>query len=98
MKKVSVANLDSGTTPDVIRTPLDPHSAIRNLNLMIGRHTGLSRCFAFIEVEDSEGDSTIAAVNAAGSSETGSLNAAARGRLERKDGIKRLATRALSAL
>lgn len=63
MKNVFVGNLDSGTTPDVIRALFDPHGAIRNLNLMVDRHTALSRGFAFIEMADSEADSAIAALN-----------------------------------
>ncbi|HXS97487.1 MAG TPA: RNA-binding protein [Candidatus Limnocylindrales bacterium] len=63
MKNVFVGNLDLGTTPDVIRALFDAHGAIRNLNLMVDRHTGLSRGFAFIEMADSEADSAIAALN-----------------------------------
>ena len=53
MKNVFVGNLDSGTTLDAIRALFDPHAAIYNLNLMVDRHTGLSRGFAFIEMADS---------------------------------------------
>jgi cold-inducible RNA-binding protein len=63
MKNVFVGNLDSGTTPDVIRALFDPHGAIRNLNRMIDCHTGRSRGFACVEMVDSEADRAIAALN-----------------------------------
>ena len=63
MKNVFVGNLDWGTTPDAIRAVFEPHGAIHNLNLMIDRHTGLSRGFAFIEMADLEAERAIAALN-----------------------------------
>ena len=63
MKNVFVGNLDSGTTPEAIRAVFEPHGAIRNINLMIDRATGLSRGFAFIEMADAEAEKAIAALN-----------------------------------
>jgi RNA recognition motif-containing protein len=63
MKNVFVGNLDSGTTPEAIRAVFEPHGAIHHVNLMMDRHTGLSRGFAFIEMVDSEAEMAIAALN-----------------------------------
>jgi RNA recognition motif-containing protein len=63
MKNVFVGNLDWGTTPDAIRAAFELHGAVHNLNLMIDRHTGLSRGFAFIEMADLEAERAIVALN-----------------------------------
>jgi cold-inducible RNA-binding protein len=63
MKNVFVGNLDSSTTPEAIRALFEPHGAIHNVNLMMDRHTGLSRGFAFIEMVDSEAERAITALN-----------------------------------
>jgi cold-inducible RNA-binding protein len=63
MKNVFVGNLDSGTTPEAIRAVFESHGAIQRVNLMMDRHTGLSRGFAFIEMTDSEAERAIAALN-----------------------------------
>jgi cold-inducible RNA-binding protein len=63
MKNVFVGNLDSGTTPEAIRAVFEPHGVIHNVNLMMDRHTGLSRGFAFVEMVDSEAERAITALN-----------------------------------
>lgn len=63
MTNVFVGNLDSGTTPEAIRALFEPHGAIHDVNLMMDRHTGLSRGFAFIEMVDSEAERAITALN-----------------------------------
>ena len=63
MTNVFVGNLDSGTTPEAIRALFEPHGAIHHVNLMMDRHTGLSRGFAFVEMVDSEAERAITALN-----------------------------------
>ena len=63
MKNIFVGNLDSGTTPESIRSLFEPHGTVRNLKLMIDRDTGMSRGFAFVEMADMEGARAIAELN-----------------------------------
>jgi len=63
MKNIFVGNLDSGTTPESIRSLFEPHGTVRHLKLMIERHTGLSRGFAFVEMADAEGARAIGELN-----------------------------------
>lgn len=63
MKNILVGNLDSGTTPESIRSLFEPHGTVRKLKLMIDKETGLSRGFAFVEMMDVEAGRAMAALN-----------------------------------
>jgi cold-inducible RNA-binding protein len=60
---IFVGNLNSGTTPDVIRSLFAPLGAVRGVKLMTDRETGLSRGFAFLEMNEAEAGPAIAALN-----------------------------------
>ena len=65
MKNILVGNLDSGATPESIRSLFELHGTVRKLKLMVDRVTGLSRGFAFVEMRDVEAGQAIAALNGA---------------------------------
>jgi RNA recognition motif-containing protein len=58
-----VANLHSETTAGSIRSFFEPVGAVRKLELMMDRKTGLSRGFAFIEMAEAEADTAIATLH-----------------------------------
>ena len=62
MKNIFVGNLNSGTTPEVIRSLFEPLGAVRRFKLMMDSE-GLSRGFGFIEMMESEAGPAIAALN-----------------------------------
>ena len=63
MKNIFVGNLNSGTTPEAIRSLFEPLGTIHALKLMRDQETGLSRGFAFVEMALSEAEPAIAALN-----------------------------------
>ena len=63
MKNIFVGNLNSGTTPQTIRSLFEPFGTIRRLKLMTDRDTGMSRGFAFVEMKDAEAEPAIAALS-----------------------------------
>jgi hypothetical protein len=64
MKNIRVGNLNSGTTPETIRSLFEPFGAVRKFRLMMDGKTGLPRGFAFVEMtEVDEPGPVIAALN-----------------------------------
>ena len=63
MKNIFVGNLNSGTTPEAIRSLFEPHGTVRRFKLMTDRDTGLSRGFAFVEMVEVEAGPAIAALD-----------------------------------
>lgn len=63
MKNIFVGNLNSGTTPETIRSLFEPLGTVRNFKLMTDRETGLSRGFAFVEMTEVEARQAIAALD-----------------------------------
>jgi len=63
MKNIFVGNLNSGTTPAVIRSLFEPLGTVRNCKLMTDRDTGQSRGFAFVEMVEGEAGPAIAALD-----------------------------------
>ena len=63
MKNIFVGNLNSGTTPETIRSLFEPLGTVRRFKLMTDRDTGLSRGFAFVEMLGVEAEPAIAALD-----------------------------------
>jgi RNA recognition motif-containing protein len=63
MKNIFVGNLNSGTTPEAIRSLFEPLGTVRKFKLMTDRDTGLSRGFAFVEMTEVEAGQAIAALD-----------------------------------
>lgn len=63
MKNFRVGNLNSGTTPETIRSLFAPFGTIRKFRLMMDKKTGLPRGFAFVEMTEAEAGRVIAALN-----------------------------------
>jgi RNA recognition motif-containing protein len=63
MKNIFVGNLNSGTTPEAIRSLFEPLGTVRKFKLMTDRDTGLSRGFAFVEMMEVEAGPAIAALD-----------------------------------
>jgi cold-inducible RNA-binding protein len=63
MKNIFVGNLNSGTTPEAIRSLFRPLGTVRKFKLMTDRNTGLSRGFAFVEMTEVEAGHAIAALD-----------------------------------
>ena len=62
MKNIRVGNLNSGTTPETIRSLFEPFGTVRKFRLMTDKKTGLPRGFAFVEMMVEPGP-VIAALN-----------------------------------
>jgi cold-inducible RNA-binding protein len=63
VKNIRVGNLNSGTTPETIRSLFEPFGTVRKFRLMMDRKTGLPRGFAFVEMMQVEAGRVIAALN-----------------------------------
>jgi len=63
MKNIFVGNLNSGTTPEAIRSLFRPLGTVRKFKLMTDRSTGQSRGFAFVEMTEVEAGHAIAALD-----------------------------------
>jgi RNA recognition motif-containing protein len=63
MKNIFVGNLNSATTPEAIRSLFEPLGTIHHFKLMTDPDTGLSRGFAFIEMQDAEAGPAIAGLD-----------------------------------
>jgi cold-inducible RNA-binding protein len=63
MKNIFVGNLNSGTTPQVIRSLFRPLGTVHRFKLMTDRDTGQSRGFAFVEMAEVEAGPAIAALD-----------------------------------
>ena len=63
MKNIYVGNLDLKTTAESIRSFFEPVGTVRNVKLMVDRKSGLSRGFAFIEMDEPEADRAIATLH-----------------------------------
>lgn len=62
MKNIRVSNLNSGTTPETIRSLFEPFGSVRKFRLMMDKKTGRPRGFAFVEMLVDAGP-VIAALN-----------------------------------
>jgi RNA recognition motif-containing protein len=63
MKNIFVGNLNSGTTPEAVRSLFEPLGTVRGFKLMTDRDSGLSRGFAFVEMRAVEAGPAIAALD-----------------------------------
>jgi RNA recognition motif-containing protein len=63
MKNIFVGNLNSGTTPEAVRSLFEPLGAVCKFKLMTDRDSGLSRGFGFIEMKAAEAGPAIAALD-----------------------------------
>jgi cold-inducible RNA-binding protein len=63
MTNIFVGNLNSGTTPESIRSLFASLGTVRTFKLMKDNDTGLSRGFAFVEMMETEAGPAIAALN-----------------------------------
>jgi RNA recognition motif-containing protein len=62
MKNIFIGNLNSGMTPEAIRSLFEPLGTVRKFKLMIDRD-GLSRGFAFVEMMEAEAGRAISALD-----------------------------------
>ena len=63
MKNIRVGNLNSGTTPQTIRSLFAPFGTVCKFRLMMDKKTGRSRGFAFVEMMADEAGQVITALN-----------------------------------
>ena len=63
MKNIFVGNLNSGTTPEAIRSLFEPLGTVCKFKLMTDNDTGLSRGFAFVEMMEVEAARAITALD-----------------------------------
>ena len=63
MKNIYVGNLDVNTTEESIRSLFEPLGPVHKVKLMVDRKSGLSRGFAFIEMDEPEADRAIATLH-----------------------------------
>jgi len=63
MKNIFVGNLNSVTTPEAIRSLFEPLGTVHHCKLMTDPDTGLSRGFAFVEMQDADADPAIAGLD-----------------------------------
>ena len=58
-KKIYVGNLPFSSTADDIRELFAQHGTVQDVNLITDRHTGRSRGFCFVEMDDEDADKAI---------------------------------------
>jgi RNA recognition motif-containing protein len=64
MKNIFVGNLDFEVTDSSVRTLFESHGVVERVNVVLDKHTGRPRGFAFVEMtESNEADAAIAALN-----------------------------------
>lgn len=61
--KIYVGNLPFSATEDEIRELFAEHGAVRSVNLITDRDTGRPRGFGFVEMDDTEGQAAIRALD-----------------------------------
>jgi RNA recognition motif-containing protein len=63
MKKIYVGNLPFSTNDDELRDIFSRYGTVHSASVITDRVTGRSRGFGFVEMDDSEADEAINAVN-----------------------------------
>jgi RNA recognition motif-containing protein len=63
MKRIYVGNLPFQATEDEVRDLFGNHGAVQSVSLINDRETGRPRGFGFVEMDDSEADAAIAALD-----------------------------------
>ena len=64
MKNIYVGNLPFHTTDHELRALFEQHGQVQRANVVVDRHTGRSRGFGFVEMDnDEEGDAAIQALD-----------------------------------
>ncbi len=63
MKSIYVGNFPYNTTEGELRALFEPHGTVHSLNLVTDRESGRSRGFAFVEMDESEANAAINALN-----------------------------------
>jgi RNA recognition motif-containing protein len=62
-KRIYVGNLPYRTTEDDLRRIFEEYGAVLSVNLVNDRETGQPRGFGFVEMNDSEADTAVDALN-----------------------------------
>ena len=60
---IYVGNLNFGMTEDDVRTLFAPHGEVHSVKMIVDRQTGRPRGFAFVEMEQSNAQAAIEALN-----------------------------------
>ena len=63
MKNIFVGNLDFNTSEDELRKLFEAHGQVDRVSIMTDRDTGRSRGFGFVDMEQSEAQTAIQALN-----------------------------------
>ena len=63
MKKIYVGNLSFNASEQDIRELFEQHGSVHSVALITDRETGRARGFGFVEMDDSDADSAISALN-----------------------------------
>jgi RNA recognition motif-containing protein len=62
-KKIYVGNLPYSATEEEVRTLFEPHGTIHSVAMINDRETGRFRGFCFVEMDDADAQSAIAALD-----------------------------------
>ena len=62
-KKLFVGNLAYSVSEEEVRDVFAEHGTIHSIKLILDRDTGRSRGFAFVEMDDSEADAAMSALD-----------------------------------
>jgi len=62
-KKLYVGNLPFSATEEEVRELFEKHGAVHSVRLISDRETGRPRGFGFVEMDDTEADAAMAALN-----------------------------------
>lgn len=63
MTRIYVGNLPFSATPDEVRALFEQHGSVENVDLIHDRETGRPRGFGFVEMEESEAQEAIQALD-----------------------------------
>lgn len=63
MTRIYVGNLPFSATPDEVRQLFEQHGSVENVDLIHDRETGRPRGFGFVEMEESEAQEAIQALD-----------------------------------
>ena len=63
MKKIYVGNLPFSSSEDEVREVFEQHGTVHSVKLIMDRETGRPRGFGFVEMDESDADAAIEALN-----------------------------------
>jgi RNA recognition motif-containing protein len=62
-KRIYVGNLPFTATTDEVTELFEQYGSVQSVNLVTDRHTGRPRGFGFVEMEDTDADAAISALD-----------------------------------